>query len=250
MRSRIHAFARATERSDPHPCGYLPSETATLEFTLAPDLTGAEYESLMEKGYRKFGMQVFRPVCASCSECRAIRVPADDFMPSRSQRRALKKFASLSVETGPVRADSERLDLYARYHEAQAARKGWPLSRKSRRDYVMAYELNPIESVEISVRDQGALVAILIADLTPNAFSAVYHFTDPAPRYDSLGTFVILQSLLLARQMGKRYVYLGYYVAGCGSMAYKNRFLPHEIRGHDDVWIPTRGKDRATKSHS
>src|SRR6266446_5665111 len=48
------------------------------------------------------------------------------------------------------------------------------------------------------------------------------------------GVFSVLQQLAYAQRQGLRYHYLGYWIAGCPSMAYKAQYRPHEVL----VWYP------------
>src|SRR5256885_312365 len=75
----------------------------------------------------------------------------------------------------------------------------------------------------------GHLVGVGLADITPTALSSVYFFHDPAWRPQSPGVFSILQQLAYAQRHGLRYHYLGYWIAGCPSMAYKAQYRPHEL---------------------
>jgi arginine-tRNA-protein transferase len=77
--------------------------------------------------------------------------------------------------------------------------------------------------------DQGRLVGVGLADMTPEALSSVYFFHDPAWRSQAPGVFSVLQQIAYAQQHGLRYLYLGYWVAESQSMAYKSQYRPHEI---------------------
>jgi arginyl-tRNA--protein-N-Asp/Glu arginylyltransferase len=222
---------------DSHRCEYLPAEVARLEYSYAPSLTAAEYQELMDGGYRKFGALLFRPVCSACQECRPIRVPIAAFERSRSQRRVWRRNADLRVELGPPIVDEQRLDLYARYHAAQAERKSWPATDKDAEEYAFSFVQNPLPAIEITTWEGAALRGVIINDVTPRALSAVYHYHDPEAAERSLGTYLILRTLELARQLRKQYVYLGYFVEGCGSMSYKARFRPCEILQADGTWL-------------
>jgi arginine-tRNA-protein transferase len=220
----------------PHACPYLAGRAARLDYSFAPDLTAEEYEDLMNRGYRKFGALFFRPVCDGCRACRPIRVPVATFVPDRSQTRAWRRNADLAVRLARPSVDRERLDLYNRYHQDQTRRKGWPSVDKDPTDYAASFVGNPIPSIELSVWEGRVLRAVLIAEVTPNVVSAVYHYHDLTLPGRGLGTFCILNTIELARKLGKPYVYLGYYVAGCPSMEYKARFRPCELMGEDGVW--------------
>ena len=84
------------------------------------------------------------------------------------------------------------------------------------------------------------LCAVALTDVTPHVVSGVYHFhaPDDALRKRGLGTFVMLQTIALAQKLGKPYAYFGYYVAGCGSLNYKSRFQPCEVRNDSGEWEP------------
>jgi arginyl-tRNA--protein-N-Asp/Glu arginylyltransferase len=219
-----------------HPCYYLPDRPSTREYTYAATLSPAEYEALMDRGYRKFGRLLFRPVCDGCRECRPIRIPIAGFQPDRSQRRAWKRNAGLEVRMARPSVDAARLELYRRYHAAQEARKGWPGHAGEASEYASSFVENPLPAVEITLWEGAALRAVVLTDITPNTVSGVYHYHDPDLADRSLGTACMLHTLELARRLDKRWAYFGFYVAGCGSLAYKARFRPCEIMGPDGVW--------------
>ena len=54
-----------------------------------------------------------------------------------------------------------------------------------------------------------------------DGLSMVYSFYDPDLTDDSLGTYVILDHIAIAREAGLPYVYLGYWVPGSRKMGYK-----------------------------
>jgi leucyl-tRNA---protein transferase len=173
----------------PDECLYLPDRRMRLEYELVARLSPQEYERRMDQGWRKFGRLLFHPVCDACRECRPIRIPVDRFTPDRSQRRALRANADLSLRWAPPIVDAARLDLYRRYHASQADRKGWPEVEKDAEGYAVSFAESPIPAGEMTVWEGEALRAVVIADVTPNVLSAVYHFHDPDCRERGLGTF-------------------------------------------------------------
>ena len=222
--------------TEPHDCAYLAGRKAELHYSYAPELSPQEYEALMNAGCRKFGLAFFRPVCAGCQACRPIRFDVSTFTPDRSQKRALKRNADLAVQIAEPICDEQRLELFRRYHEFQAGAKHWPRQGEGPLEYEFSFVQNQIPGLEISAWDGDKLLGVMLTEITPNVVSAVYHYHEPEQRERGLGTFLILQCAELARQIGRRWVYLGYYVKDSPSMAYKTRFGPCEVLGVDGVW--------------
>jgi leucyl-tRNA---protein transferase len=226
-----------TIQGDEESCVYLPAQLARSEYRIVAELSDLEYEALMNVGWRKFGAALHRPVCASCDACRSLRIDVQNFSPSRSQRRALEKNTDLSVAIGPPYLDEERLNLYNQYHARQENRRGWPEISKSSQDYYYSFVHNPVSSLEIAIRDENKLLkAIVLLDVTPETVSGVYHYHDLSDSMRGLGTLGMLQAIYLARQLGKRWAYFGYWVQGCASLSYKTNFKPCELLGDDGIW--------------
>ena len=145
-----------TERES---CMYLPDREACLTYEVVTQLSPAEYEARMNEGWRKFGPLLFHPTCETCQECRPIRIPVARFAPDRSQRRALRQNADLTVSYAPPTVDDQRLALYRRYHAAQTERKNWPEQEKSADEYAFSFLQNPVPSVEIAIYESDILRA-------------------------------------------------------------------------------------------
>ncbi len=62
-----------------------------------------------------------------------------------------------------------------------------------------------------------------------DGLSMVYSFYDPDLADLSLGTYLILDHIAIAREAGLPYVYLGYWVPGSRKMGYKAGFSGLEI---------------------
>ena len=73
------------------------------------------------------------------------------------------------------------------------------------------------------------LVAVCLTDVLSDGLSMVYSFFEPDLAARSLGSYIILDHIALAREAGLPYVYLGYWVPGSPKMDYKKRFQPLEI---------------------
>jgi arginyl-tRNA--protein-N-Asp/Glu arginylyltransferase len=57
----------------------------------------------------------------------------------------------------------------------------------------------------------------------------VYSFFEPELERQSLGTYLVLDHIEIAREMGLPFVYLGYWVPGSRKMGYKANFAALEI---------------------
>ncbi len=226
----MHLIERIVEK--PRACAYLPAESASLEVRVMLDVTPDELDSLLERAWRRFGPIYFRPACRDCSECVSLRVPVQRFAPSRSQRRVGRACAKLRRVVGRPVVDSERLDLYARWHANRERARSWEPNPQSRDRYGMEFAFPHPCAREATFYDDergGQLVGVGLHDETPRALSAAFFFHDPTYARMSLGTANVLGLLADAAESGRSYLYLGYRVAGCASLRYKEAFRPHEL---------------------
>jgi arginine-tRNA-protein transferase len=221
----------------PGRCGYLPDQVWRLEYEHVATITAAEYMERMRQGWRRFGRVLFRPRCRTCTACRSLRVLSDVFQPDRSQRRAWRANEETVLRIGPPSVSAVKLALYDRYHADQSNRKGWPLHpAKDAGEYAASFVENPFPTEEWCYYRNERLVGVGYVDVLPGGLSAIYFFYDPQERARSLGTFNVLSILAAAQARHIPHVYLGYYVEGCPSMSYKNRFVPNQVFGPDGRW--------------
>lgn len=224
---------------EPHPCPYLPGRTARLEHDLAFRLTPSEYAARLEAGHRRFGFDVFRPRCPSCSACRSLRVDVARFRPDRSQRRCLaRNGGDVRLEIGAPSATREILALSNRFHAARSREKGWPAHDRGVASHRSSFVDGPFPAREWRYSLEDELVGVGYVDDLPIGLSAIYFLHEPRLRGRSLGTYNVLSILAEAARRGLPHVYLGYHVEGCESLEYKARFRPNETLGDDGAWRP------------
>ena len=72
------------------------------------------------------------------------------------------------------------------------------------------------------------LIGISVIDQFDGGLSAVYTFFDPKYSKRSLGTYIILYTIKLARLREIPYLYLGYWIENSSKMSYKKQFKPLE----------------------
>lgn len=213
---------------DARPCSYLPNANAALEYRLMLEVSPHELEMMLQRGWRRFGPAYFRPSCNLCSECQSIRIDVDSFEPSRSQRRALKRAQRYRIAVSTPQVDAQRLALHARWHANREERRQWESTNLTEDEYATQFASPSHTGREVAWYDGDELVALGLVDLTPRSVSAAYFFYDPRIAASSPGIGNVMHCVELAREIGARYVYLGYMVEGCRSLAYKSNFRPQE----------------------
>lgn len=227
--------------SDESACPYLAGREARHEAYLVEGLEPAAYERLLARGFRRSGRVVYRPRCRTCHECRQLRVPVEEFRPTASMRRVVRRNADVCVEAGRPEPSEEKFTLYRRYLDAQ---HDGTMSR-SRESFLDFLYDSPTDSCEFRYRLGERVVGISIADRVPRGLSSVYMYFDPDCAARSLGTFSIVREIEFCRRAGLRFYYLGYFVADSRTMAYKARFSPNEILIGDDRWLTFRDRGEA-----
>lgn len=218
----------------PQPCPYLKGR---LERKLFTALQGERAErlndALSKQGFRRSQNVLYRPACSECSACLSARINVSRFRLSRSQRRVLKRNATLKRRASSPWATEEQYDLFRAYLDGRHAKGG--MADMDMFEFAAMVEETPIRSrlVEFSDPERpdrfGGLAAVCLTDLLDDGLSMVYSFFDPERAADSLGTYVILQHVAIAQEMGLPYVYLGYWVPGSEKMGYKARFKGVEV---------------------
>lgn len=224
----------ANPRAEPgNPCPYLPGRYSRTEAYRVEELDPFLYERLLGCGFRRSGRIVYRPRCEDCRECRQLRVPVAGFSPSRSQRRVLRANADVSVRVQSPRATDEKYILFRAYLDRRHD-EAMERSVEAFQDFL--YD-SPTATLEFEYRIGTRLVGVSIADRCFDGLSSVYMYYDPEMARRSPGTFSVLHEIQFTRSAGMSYYYLGYYVAGCSSMAYKARFRPCHILVENNRWL-------------
>lgn len=215
-----NTFQEAVPESKPIPCEV--SGTAPI----------AALGRLLALGFRRAGRMFYRPACGECQECVSLRVDVNLFSPTGDQRRALRKNRDVELEIGMPRFADEKFALYAKF-----VRERYPCDDLSLPGYHRYFLEHFGNTREFRYRVGGTLVGLGIVDLVADAVSSVYFFFDPAQSTRSLGTYSVLREIDFCRQSGRRYVYLGFRVAGCRAMRYKSLFRPHELLSPTRGWV-------------
>ncbi len=214
---------------EPRGCSYLASVQASLEYRLMVEVSPHELESMLVRGWRRFGPAYFRPACRPCHGCISVRLDVSRFEASPSQRRAWKRVQRFRIEVSSPQIEAKRLELHARWHAGRETSRGWEPTNLSEEEYATQFAFPSSTGCEAAWFDGDELVAVGLVDVTPQSVSAAYFFYDPSIARTSPGVANIMHCVQYARDVGARYVYLGYTVDGCRSLMYKGLFKPHEV---------------------
>lgn len=219
----------------PQACPYLEGRMERKLFTaLQGDHAQTLNDTLSKQGFRRSQNVLYRPSCAECSACLSARIRVADFEPSRTQRRILRRNANMMRNATSPWATEDQFALFRRYLDDRHASGG--MADMDIFEFAAMIEETPIRSRVIEYTRPAApghhdrlLAAVCLTDVFDDGVSMVYSFYEPELGQNSLGTFLILDHVAIAREAGLPYVYLGYWVPGSRKMGYKASFSAVEI---------------------
>ncbi|WP_226700306.1 arginyltransferase [Qipengyuania gaetbuli] len=220
--------------TSPAPCPYLPGKSERKVFT---ELRGQSADELNEAlgriGFRRSQTVAYRPSCLDCQACVSVRVVANEFKPSGSQKRTLKANSDIEVAECRPWATDEQYELLRKYLSHR--HPGGGMAEMDESDFADMVEHTPVSSYVVEYREPGVgsqpgrLIGACLTDVQGDGLSMIYSFYDPdIEDRAGLGNFIILDHIRRAAAQGLPYVYLGYWVEGSERMQYKVRYRPLE----------------------
>lgn len=218
-------------------CSYLKDKKQTTHYKVIHDCSVQHCESLIERGYRRFGKMYFRPVCEACDECKTIKIDVDNFEFSKSQRRVLRKAEHIQSVIAQPTLTQEHLDLFKKYHQHMEGKKGWEYNPTSPESYYGSF-VNGYNDFgfEVLYFDQDKLIGVDLIDILDNGISSIYFYYDPDYAHLALGKLSLLKQIKFAKANNKKWIYLGYYVKDCPSLSYKADYKPYKtLRGRPNT---------------
>lgn len=230
----------------PQACPYLPGRQERKLFThLTQEKPASLIDNLLRGGFRRSQNIAYMPYCEGCQACVSVRVIVDEFVVTRSMRRAKERGSQLAARRVPPEPTSEQFALFRRYIDTRHSDGG--MADMTVLDYAMMVEDSVINTFVTEYRekpvnpldsdpDSWPLKAVALCDLLSDGISMVYSFYDPTVEQMSLGTYMILEHAEYAKTLGLPYLYLGYWINGSRKMNYKMRYQPQEHLGPNG-WV-------------
>lgn len=222
-------------------CYFYPGRDWVAEYRDLQGFTPEMFQLYLESGYYRQGERFYVPVCITCQECIAVRLPVEEYRASKSQRRIWRDNQDLRVVVAKPSFTEEKFRIYQQYH---ANTWGWSTEDPEQMERHLLRDWG--ESWEFSYYEGDRLLGFGIVDETPDSANSAYFVYD-CDKKRGLGIFSLMWELEWCARRGKKFLYLGPYVALARCMDYKVSFRPFDFRLGDGSWQRFQDKDEAQR---
>ena len=184
-------------------------------------------DSLSKQGFRRSQNIIYRPNCQNCNQCRSVRILVDNYSFSKSNKRILRKNKNVRrYECAPL-ATEDQYELFSKYLNQRHS--GGGMSEMDSFEFSSMIEESNVHTKIYEYYDSNdKLIAVAITDIISDGLSMVYSFFDVSFSKNSLGKFMILDHIEIAKEIGLKHLYLGYLIEDSPKMRYKAQFFPIE----------------------
>ena len=162
-----------------------------------------------------------------------MRLNVEAFRPSKGQRRTWKANQDLRVEHHPLEFTQEAFDLYRLYqyhwHKTEELPELWEFQ-----EFLLE---SPIPTEMVHYYEGDLLIGLGWIDVLPDLLSSVYFVFHPDYRSRRLGVYSIMHEIETCQKLGKKWLYLGYWVEKSSKMNYKADYRPCEVLIGKN-WVP------------
>jgi len=220
---KIMTLLENSKKTKPVRCPYLPNKIFIQRYFVHNCLNEYELEYLLSEGWRKFGYYFFKPECPECFECIPVRVLTEEYVPTRSQKRVLRKNKAIGVYITQTCFSEERYKIFEKHSKIRFNQK------TTKESFEYNFCISAVPSFVMEYRIEDKLFGTGYIDNALNSLSSIYFAFDPDYSYLSPGILSSIVEIHTGKTLGKKYYYLGYYVENNKTMEYKLRFLPYEL---------------------
>jgi len=209
-------------------CSYLDNKQQTTHYKVIESCSVTHCQDLIERGYRRFGKMYFRPICATCDECKSIKIDVQNFKFSKSGKRVIKKASEIKSYIQRPTLTEAHLKLFEKYHLYMKDKKGWEHSSVTAQSYYSSF-VNGYNDFgyEVLYYIEDKLIGVDLIDILKDGISSIYFYYDTDYMDYSLGKLSLYNQIMFAKKSKLKWIYLGYYVEDCLSLSYKSHYKPY-----------------------
>ncbi len=225
-------------------CAYIEGKKQKTHYKIIQDCSKQKCSSLIHKGWRRFGKMFFRPVCSDCDKCESIKIDVNNYNFSKSERRVIKKCSDFNIVIQSPNLSIEHLELFKNYHNYMHIKRDWKNQNVTADSYYSSFVQGHSDfGYEVLYFDDERLIAVDLIDILEDGISSIYFYYDPDYQKYSLGKYSIYKQIEFAKKLNLKWIYLGYYVRECQSLAYKSQYKPYlTLQGRPEaedkaIWI-------------
>ncbi len=189
----------------------LPPFTVIFNEKQVEMISPKELDLHLAKGWRHFGKHFYRYSVSiqndKFCEVWPLRIDLAQFTFRKSQLKISRKANQRFVTTIQEASITPEKECLFEVHKTRF-KSSIP---ESLYDFLSANPaIYPTQAKEVTVYDEGQLIACSFFDVGQESLSSIYAMFDPAFHLYSLGTFTLLEEINYAISQGKKYLYLGY----------------------------------------
>lgn len=234
------------------PCSYIAGNTQSIHYKVIQECSKEQCEALIFRGWRRFGSMYFRPICSECRSCESLKIDALHYTLSKSDRRIIRKNSHLTTVIRHPTLTREHLSLFDRYHRYKHHTRDWDAPKSDPKNYYASFVQGHGDfGFEVLYFEGEKLIAVDLIDILEQGISSLYCYYDPEYNAQSLGHYTLLQQIEFAKRLNLKWIYLGYYVQGCQSLAYKINYQPSlELQGRPEEYETPSWKPLTSTNHS
>ncbi len=211
-------------------CSYIPENSVRMTYKYVKNASANFNHAVIHRGWRRFGRYYFHPICDGCNECKSLRIDVDQFVYTKSQKKAKNRNKETKIIIQKPTISQQHIDLYNRYHNFKSQKDGWRQKNITSQEYIENFVQGAGEfGKEVLYIKDNKLIGVDLIDILKDGISSIYFFYDPDFARLSLGTYSLLYQIELAKILNLEWIYLGYWVDGCQAFGYKTNFRPQQI---------------------
>lgn len=208
-----------------------------MTYNLHPKVRGRLLDAYLAIGWYRLGHLLFTTEYLDSRnpqvEVHWLRYPLSEFTFTKKHKELIRKCKNFEIAVAPFINTTEIDELYSRYYAHIDFEASPHLNFYLSLDET-AYETSDqvYESLCVTIRDQGKLIAVGILDNGDESVAGIINFYDPEYSKYSLGRMLILAKVHYALSKGKTYYYPGYIAKDYSKFDYK-LFLGKDIA---EIW--------------